>query len=870
MYGPSKDDGGLIGLVQADENDGSPGADATMMQDSTRAEETLLGVAHDEDTGEEVRVCWRARINPESGDLEWVMGRGEEAVREVHERTMAMSLMTSMLRDDRRNTVYESAIKVLIHNFITKAGCSPLVLDIGSGTSLLSLLCASNNASVIGCEMFDAMAAVGQDVVSRNGFDDRISIAPCKSTELSQLFDLERMPDLLVSELLDSALLGESCIHSHASAIASTLNHGIPDPRALGLNSSVEFDPDELPVADRVLPHNARINVSLVESNLVHDIVNTNNIGMLDINIYRDDTFAPHCSASRPLIPVHWEVFHRQGGRTLSDSVPILNVDFFKGLNTGSSSADVSATDETPKPFQFADLCDTNTIDILVTSAGVVHGILLWWDLYLLSPALDPQRTYMYSTHPPMHTVTSSNWSGGVSNSSSVESDGNWQDHWVQCVWPLPTPLQCTDGDTVRVTITRDFINISFSATKINGVDEVAAKRKRLANEVEDDDTSQPDAAEVSCQCGWHMLCGAERLQMLSDSRRKSVYELSIRRACHYLSHTYGGKCEKGKALVFLDVGDGSLLSLAAAKLLSHDNVSVKIISAEKKDYSRLLHAQLIDSNGLNEIMDVWDGQDIDEFCQLVGSLSTNEESGDPTADTSYHGDTEIVALVSECFQYQLSSLPTWQALSFWYTRSSSPITSLLSKNALIFPRQARVMVAAVHLPDLHLNHGQLGSIKGFDHSAFDEKIDSWHTHYYPYKLGNYKKQLLSEPICVACIDYRFVAADVNSAVFRVPVRSSKENQQIDCHCVAVWVDYVLIGEEDEVDASKSNDHFQYILSQCIDDDFALYYACQIKFFPSPVPIGGDLEQAFLTCHSSFTLGDSDIRLNFNVEYDGN
>ena len=69
---------------------------------------------------------------------------------------------------------------------------------------------------VIGCEMFPYMANIAASVVSANQMDDVIQIIAAKSSEIdSESFQA----DLLVSELLDTALLGEGCIPSHADAI---------------------------------------------------------------------------------------------------------------------------------------------------------------------------------------------------------------------------------------------------------------------------------------------------------------------------------------------------------------------------------------------------------------------------------------------------------------------------------------------------------------------------------------------------------------------------------------------------------------------------------------------------------------------------
>jgi hypothetical protein len=168
--------------------------------------------------------------------------------------------------------------------------------------------------------------------------------------------------------------------------------------------------------------------------------------------------------------------------------------------------------------------------------------------------------------------------------------------------------------------------------------------------------------------------------------------------------------------------------------------------------------------------------------------------------------------------------------------------------------------------------------VKGFDHSPFDEKIADWHTHYYPYKLGSYKKQFVSDPICVATIDYNTVATDMPCSSCNVPLRSLRKDSgpALLCHGVAIWVDYDLIGDSsgdfvgNNSSGSSSASSSNHTLVHCIDEDFPLYYACNVKFFPSPieVPTTEDRDhgaQLFLRCGASFALGDSDFKFAFDI-----
>ena len=217
MYqGFGKGDGGIVGGTNDDET-----ADFADICESASAEESLM-CRGTNDLGEEANFMVSARLNPQDGSVMWVREESESA---IMQRTVGMSQMTSMLHDKDRNDVYERALQLSIHNFQKVHGRDPIVLDIGTGTGLLAMFAARHGAEfVLGCEMFDTMASIAESVIETNNLSGLINVISAKSTSIDSLSPVR--PDILVSELLDSALLGESCMYSHADAIQRFMDPG--------------------------------------------------------------------------------------------------------------------------------------------------------------------------------------------------------------------------------------------------------------------------------------------------------------------------------------------------------------------------------------------------------------------------------------------------------------------------------------------------------------------------------------------------------------------------------------------------------------------------------------------------------------------
>lgn len=135
-----------------------------------------------------------------------------------------------MLNDVRRNDAFEAAIKAAV----AQAGPDARVLDIGTGSGLLSMMAARAGArSVTACEVVPVIADMATKIIADNGYSTQITVHNLPSTELAIGSHLDERADILVSEILSSDLLTEHVIDTFEDAHARLLKKdAIVIPRA--------------------------------------------------------------------------------------------------------------------------------------------------------------------------------------------------------------------------------------------------------------------------------------------------------------------------------------------------------------------------------------------------------------------------------------------------------------------------------------------------------------------------------------------------------------------------------------------------------------------------------------------------------------
>ena len=288
---------------------------------------------------------------------------GEEIGDELEDerQEIARSAHAGMLHDHERHLKYNLALKETI--LATFGKCDAIqVLDIGTGTGILSMMAAkmSDKVKVTACEMFKPIANLAHDIVKDNGYQNKIDIVNKSSNSLEIPHDLSCKADILVTEILDSELIGEGVI--------PTINDA--HKKLLSDNACV-------------IPAAAELHIQLIESDT---LFKTHKLSSFSL----PKSFS-NCQGTANAHELQCSQLYPESIKLLSDAHTCTEIDFSKPY----------IHNKTKKQSMHQTVVN-------ITQSGKLHAVVMWWNLILhresnitlnMAPSWETQNDFVWRDH---------------------------------------------------------------------------------------------------------------------------------------------------------------------------------------------------------------------------------------------------------------------------------------------------------------------------------------------------------------------------------------------------------------------------------------------------------------------------------------
>uniref|UniRef100_A0A915KH19 Protein arginine N-methyltransferase n=1 Tax=Romanomermis culicivorax TaxID=13658 RepID=A0A915KH19_ROMCU len=347
-------------------------------------------------------VIFKQKRNPDTGRFEWC-AENEDTTDFCQD--LARAAYADMLHDEERNKLYFQALKNVIQRQKSLKNDPVHVVDIGTGTGLLSMMAAVSGADKItAIEAFEPVAIIARKIIQLNGFADKVNVISRRSTDIYSDEIAER-GDIAVAEVFDTELIGENALKTFSDAQKELLKPGA-----------------------KIIPCKAKFFAQPVSSDHVLNWHVAKSISLPSYNVRL--CVPPNLQNCPGLDTVHdIQLSQFRNFRPILEPIEVFQFDFEKAI----------AFDE-HKTF-LLNLPGEN-----LTGGGKLDAIFTWWEL-----DMDGTGNLILSTKP--------DWS----DSKNVR----WRDHWIQSIYFLPESVDLTPNSNLYLNASHDEYSFWFSASNV-------------------------------------------------------------------------------------------------------------------------------------------------------------------------------------------------------------------------------------------------------------------------------------------------------------------------------------------------------------------------------------------------------------------
>ena len=660
-----------------------------------------------------------------------------------------------MINDHERNAKYCTAVETAVaraRRVLRARGETRgvRVLDIGAGSGLLALAAARAGAEhVTACEADPLVAGAASEVIEASGYAHCVTLVALHSSQLSVGDMREGLPaDVVTHELLDSTLLGEDVVPALRDAYARGL--ALPGAASVPWGARIEAQL----VTSKSLRARRHPPASLWSESSGETAARSPRGALAEA--------AAECPAGRAAQGVEASAWIYPVDATVATAVP--------ALRTIGEHQDILLF-EFAAPPSAAGRAVECLFKLPSGSVGPVDGVVYWWLLYLLPPGEEPAP----------HEATAKCAAGMTSLTVlSTRPAVGWvpREHWWQACCLLPMSVELKRGeDSSGLGVTPQELRLTASHNDASvWFDLVTTERALAPPEVID------GAWRCSCPSGLHTEWSSQRLTQLADSSRQQRYRQGV---AGLLKEVHRANADEDD-LVILAFGVWMAVQAARALVLlqttreTHHSVSLHVVVIEGSPSARRLAAAVLEAQepplptGLVEICEA-------DWGRFVPAVHLRGR--------------RIAAVVAEpWFRGTGNSWGPGAVVQFQAMCASLPAPA-----PRCFPQSAAIRICAVECGALAAGQRPVGSVCGFDLSAFNGLRPSSHySSVVGVPLWAHPHQRLTQPATAQTYQVDRsdgAAADAeDGSVVMVELPIVRDGA---CHGIVLWVDTTLTAEGD-------------------------------------------------------------------------